>query len=251
MEKKNNAIAELNHKLIDINKGINEVKSSINMEGDVLEGQASILMEELQSVSRDLIDWKSIKKSRESLEHSLTDSQAHLDLAKEKLPEMEFIEAALSPKGIPLMIVDHYLPMIEARAQDILSSMSDGALKIKVVISDAGNRKGIELMAGTDQLRPAKSLSGGEQTRVSLAVRIAISQILAENSGCQFDCLIIDEPEYLDEKGIQQFVDAVISLQSRFSQIFVMSHVPQIRDVFPQSIMVTKQDNVSMAEVIA
>jgi exonuclease SbcC len=216
-----------------------------------LNGQISLLNDELQSVSKDYMDWKSLKKSREAIERSLADAKAHLELSKEKLPEMEFIEAALSPKGIPLMIVDHYLPMIEARAQDILSSMSDGLLKIKVVISDAGNRKGIELLAGTDQMRPAKSLSGGEQTRVSLAIRIAISQILAENSGCQFDCLIIDEPEYLDEKGIQQFVDAVISLQSRFPQIFVMSHVPQIRDVFPQSILVTKQDNISVAEVMA
>jgi len=249
--KKAELIQELNNKLAQANMGINTIRSAISMEGDVLESQISILSHEHKSVSQDYMDWKSIRKSREALEKSLLDAQGHLELSKERLPEMEFIESALSPKGVPLMIVDHYLPMIEARAQDILSSMSDGALKIKIVISDSGNRKGIELMAGTNQLRPARSLSGGEQTRVALAIRVAISQILAENSGCQFDCLFVDEVEYLDEKGVQQFMDSVISLQSRFSQIFVMSHVPAIRDAFPQSIMVTKQDNISVAEVIA
>ena len=128
--------------------------------------------------------------------------------------------------------------------------MSDGRLNVNVEVTEAGTKKGIEVRAGTDVLRPIESLSGGEGTRVSLALRIALSQVLQEISGCKFQVLIVDEPEFLDTAGISQFVATINSLRGSYPQLFVVSHIDGIKNSFPHVITVTKNDEgISNAEV--
>lgn len=198
------------------------------------------------TITDELSTWVSHKKARTTLEASLSDIEGLLQTSKEKLPETEFVVQALSPSGIPLLLVDHYLPLIESKAREILSEMSDGQLNISLQILDG---KKVELLAGEGQLRPIRSLSGGEQTKASLALRLALSQTLFDMTGCKFDCMVIDEPEYLDAHGVSQFISAVSRLRSIFPQIFVISHIPEIKSAFPQTIEITKRNGVSTAKL--
>ena len=238
----------------NIEKALDELKGlRANVSADLM-----TVDEELNAVrrlqadnSQKLVEWSSMERSRQTLEESLGSAEHDLKSYQEKLPETRFIAEALSPAGIPLMIIDHYLPVIERQAQELLHTMSDGQLNIKLEIAETGTKKGIELLAGTSHLRPIKALSGGEQTRVSLALRVALGQVLQDMSNSRFDCLLIDEPEYLDEAGVTQFIQAVATLKDRYSQIFVMSHLPQIKSAFPHAIYVEKDNNVSFATVQA
>lgn len=248
---RDNMLGELTADLEKTIMHLDQLKSRASAELIVVSKE----IEDVQKIQIDnsskLTEWTSLRQLREKLELSLEDSKNNLKLFRNKLPETQFISEALSPAGIPLMVVDHYLPAMETRAQNLLHAMSDGQLNLKLEIVESGTKKGIELQAGGTHLRPIKALSGGEQTRVSLALRVSLSQILSEMSGTRFDCLLIDEPEYLDEAGIFQFIQAVVSLRSQYQQIFVMSHHNQIKSAFSQHIIVEKTGNISKAEVHA
>jgi exonuclease SbcC len=238
--------ANLNRLMIDSEL----LKTQLNTEIDVIEKELEILKKSQSEYSSRLIEMSSARKTRESLENSIQDIEQNLKLYREKLPETEFVISALSPGGIPLMITDHYLPQIISRAQELAFMMSDGQLHLKMEIIETGNKKGIEIYAGTDALRPIQSLSGGEGTRVSLAIRVALSQILGEISNCKFDILIVDEPDFLDDQGIGQFIAAINTLKNQYRQLIVMSHVGRLKDAFTTSIVVTKGGNGSEATIV-
>ena len=242
---------ELNAQLAGLLKSLEECRGRMAATLGTLESDINAVQNQQMERSDQLIGWTSMQASREMLRKSLEDAEHNLKLYRDKLPEMEFVVAALSPSGIPLMITDYYLPVIESRARELLQMMSDGQITLKLEVVDAGTKKGVEILAGSSHLRPIKSLSGGESTRVSLALRIALSQILAEIANCRFNSLIVDEPEFLDEVGVSQFIQAINSLRSQYPQIFVMSHLSQIKSAFPQYISVEKTDNISTAKVFA
>jgi len=249
-EQKEEVVGELRKELNASTQTLKVVGARLNTEVNVLEGKIFALTKDRNALSSKLIGFASTKQNRESLENSLKDAQNNLVLFKHKLPETEFVASALSPTGIPLMITDYYMPLIAQRTQELLHMMSDGQLNVKVEVTESGTKRGIELSAGTDTLRPIESLSGGEGTRVSLALRVALSQILQEMSGCHFNCLIVDEPEFLDPVGVSQFVATVNTLRDQYQQIFVMSHIETIKNSFPSAIMVAKKNEVSEAKVI-
>jgi exonuclease SbcC len=231
-----------------VNEEIDSLSQQVNVELGRLEEELRQAQDVANSLSGQLTDLLSTKKTRELLEHQITDATANYNTAKNKMAELEFVADALSPQGIPLMIIDHYLPIIESKASELLQRMSDGQLEMKILVMDG---KKVELLAGAEgALRNVRGLSGGEQTRVGLAIRLALSQVLFEMTGCRFDCLIVDEPEYLDESGVAQFIEMVSSLHEVFPQIFVISHLPQIKSGFPQYIAVEKIEGVSTAELI-
>ena len=247
--KKTSAYNELKDQLAIALRKIEGMRSELSSEVVVLDGQIADLTSQQSGLANTLIGLTSSKQNRTSLENALKDEETNIKAFKAKLPETTFVVGALSPTGIPLMITDHYLPVVAAKAQELLHSMSDGQLNMRMDIVESGAKRGIELFVGTDTLRPIKSLSGGESTRVSLAIRIALSQVLQEISGCRFDLLFVDEPPYLDANGVSYFISTINTLREQYPQIFVMSHVDRIKDAFPNSIRVGKENDVSKGEI--
>jgi DNA repair exonuclease SbcCD ATPase subunit len=238
--------SEIEGQLAHLTQQITGLQAGISADLDLTEQELEEVKKKHANATGKLSEWSGMKQAREALDRSLTDATNNLQLAKDKLPEIDFSTTALSPNGIPLMLANHYLPLIEVKAQEILHQMSDGQLHIQLQVADG---KKVELLAGpSHQMRAVRSLSGGEQTRVSLALRLALSQVLFDMTGCKFDCLFIDEPEYLDETGIAQFIGAISNLRPLFPQMFVISHIPTLKGAFNQYVEVRKSGNMSMAE---
>jgi exonuclease SbcC len=99
-------------------------------------------------------------------------------------------------------------------------------------------------------MRLVSTLSGGEKTRVALAIRLAISRMLMETAGTSYNFLILDEPPYLDSEGIDQLIQTISQLQDQFGQVLVVSHHPSLRQAFARTITVEKVDGVSRARVL-
>lgn len=241
--------AKIQQELDTLTKESSDIQAGLSAEVVVLNGRLNELKVERQTHSDAKLKWSTENRTRDNLTMMIKDTADQLAVKKAAHDETEFVYNALSPTGIRLMIVDHYLPQIELRAQNLLHRMSDGRLEFKMSVVEEGKRKGIELLAGSGTLRPVRALSGGEQTRVSLAVRLALSQILSEMAGCKFDMLLLDEPEFLDEEGISQLIESVGRLKELFPQIFVMSHHPSLRQAFPNMITVEKHAGISTAKV--
>jgi DNA repair exonuclease SbcCD ATPase subunit len=249
-EKRVKVLQELSNDLTDLSQRVDTTRAKLNAEVEALANQIEAIKVQRVPFSKQLESWSHLKLNRKSTEENRDLQIQYLDMSKAQESEVEFVAEALAPAGIPLMIIDSYLPLIEARARELLAKMSNGALDLKMAVVEAGTKKGIDLFAGVGVLRPIRALSGGEQTRVALAVRLALSQMLTETSGSSFDVLILDEMEYLDSDGIDQMIQTIDRLQDQFSQIFVISHYPALRQAFARTISVEKVDGSSQVKVL-
>ncbi len=78
---------------------------------------------------------------------------------------------------------------------------------------------------------PKPVISGGEEDLANLVLRLAISQMIAERAGQAFSLLILDEVfGSLDELRRHNVVDLLRSLNDRFEQVVLITHIESVRD---------------------
>jgi exonuclease SbcC len=73
---------------------------------------------------------------------------------------------------------------------------------------------------------PQSVISGGEEDVTNLAIRLAISQMIAERAGQPLSMLLLDEIfGSLDDSRRNAVIDLLRSLADRFSQVILVTHV--------------------------
>ncbi len=78
---------------------------------------------------------------------------------------------------------------------------------------------------------PRPVISGGEEDVANLALRLAISQMVAERAGQPLSLLVLDEIfGSLDEHRRQQVVALLRRLADRFPQVVLITHIESVRD---------------------
>ncbi len=83
-------------------------------------------------------------------------------------------------------------------------------------------------------------ISGGEEDVVNLALRLAISQMIADRAGQPLSLLVLDEIfGGLDEERRQAVMDLLRAVADRFPQVILISHVEGMRDAFDRVVRVT------------
>jgi exonuclease SbcC len=86
---------------------------------------------------------------------------------------------------------------------------------------------------------PKAVISGGEEDVANLALRLAISQMIAERAGQPLSLLILDEIfGSLDEDRRLAVVDLLRSLADRFPQVILITHVDSVREGFDRVVRV-------------
>jgi exonuclease SbcC len=100
--------------------------------------------------------------------------------------------------------------------------------------------------------RPYALYSGGEAFRVNFAVRVALSKLLARRAGANIDMLVIDEGfGTQDARGRDGLIEALHSVEQDFQTILVITHIGEIRELFPTRIDVVKTERGSKIAVNA
>ncbi len=147
------------------------------------------------------------------------------------------------PDGTLLLAV----PEIEDRANTLLECLTDGKMHVRLeTLKDkktGGTKETLDIKITDEQgvARPYETFSGGEGFRVNFALRIALAQLLAERSGVRVRTLVIDEGfGTQDQQGIQNLVEAIQAIQDDFDKILVITHLPELKEVFPVRIEVEK-----------
>jgi exonuclease SbcC len=93
--------------------------------------------------------------------------------------------------------------------------------------------------------------SGGEAFKVNFAIRVALSRLLARRSGARLESLIIDEGfGSQDDLSRERLVQAIRSIQCEFAKILVITHFPDVREMFPTQIQVSKIGGQSTFQLI-
>ncbi|HTE86863.1 MAG TPA: SbcC/MukB-like Walker B domain-containing protein, partial [Dehalococcoidia bacterium] len=94
--------------------------------------------------------------------------------------------------------------------------------------------------------------SGGEAFRINLALRIALSKLLARRAGAPLPTLVIDEGfGSQDAAALERLIEAINVIQSDFQCLLVITHLAELRDQFPVQIVVSKTADGAFATVNA
>lgn len=170
----------------------------------------------------------------ESDKEKLNENLERIQRFRDEITTLE--ELADVFNNIPENILRRLRPFIEKEGTDIINSLSDNELTALNIEEDTLN-----VAATTNgELRPIHYFSGGQKTRINMALRVAISRILSrmpqteEHTFATMQTLFIDEGDFgnLDESGIREAVNVIRNLTKEFNRVILISHVDTIREIF-------------------
>ncbi|WP_460401709.1 SbcC/MukB-like Walker B domain-containing protein, partial [Actinophytocola sediminis] len=150
------------------------------------------------------------------------------------------------------------LEEVAVAASARLRRMSDD--RFSFVHSDAagprGRRGGLGLDVLDDysgQVRPAKTLSGGETFLASLALALGLADVVAaETGGALLDTLFVDEGfGMLDANTLDEVMNTLDELRAGGRVVGLVSHVEELRQRIPTRLRVRKSRTGSSVELIA
>ncbi|HLZ71007.1 MAG TPA: SMC family ATPase [Dehalococcoidia bacterium] len=185
-----------------------------------------------------------------------TGAQAELAAARGKEQIYEDLAVAFGRRGVQALIIDSVLPEIEGEANRLLARMTNGRMSVALSTQRATQKGTVaETLDVTisDELgtRAYELFSGGEAFRINLALRIALSKLLAHRAGAQIPTLIVDEGfGTQDAAGRERLIEAMSAVSSDFECMIVITHIDELKDQFEQQIHVEKTPEGSIARVM-
>lgn len=217
---------------------------------DELEQKQAVIRQDLGAIQAQLerCTAREIEKRQKSTQLQTTAMEEEIYL---------MLTEAFGKKGIQAMLIENALPEVEEEANRLLARMTDNRMHVRLETQRPGKTKGVEPAETLDinisdeiGTRRYEMYSGGEAFRIDFALRIALSMVLSRRAGSPLPILIIDEGfGSQDTAGRERLVEAIISVQDDFDMILVISHIDELKDVFPSRIEVTKTAQGSIIEV--
>jgi len=254
---------------------LGQVNFKIKNSTDIL---SSIKNEDFQSLR---VKLKNLKKRQNDLKTMISDQdketgrlserqsvlmqrESKMKLDKQKILK-KMKRAALFDKlgkmfgkgGIQTILLDFVIEDLEDTANGILSSICNEPSVIVLETQRVGS-DGVSVIETLDlkvrkdgHLQNFKSLSGGEKFRISLALRVALSDISSRYGGSSLEFLLLDEVNSpLDRYGVETlFVNVIKSLEDRY-KILVITHDESLKEKFDNVINITKVNGDSELEFI-
>jgi exonuclease SbcC len=214
-----------------------------------VERQRSELQEQVGAAQQRVDDCLRLQDQREDL------LRERKRTAEEKMIYEELM-LAFGKRGIQAMIIETVVPELQDEANAILDKMACNSMHVEfrtqrqtkrgegvietldIVISDEVGR------------RPYELYSGGEAYRVNFAIRVALSKLLARRAGARLQTLVIDEGfGTQDARGLDGLIEAIHAIEQDFQMILVITHIAELKDVFPTRIDVVRTSNGSQVHL--
>lgn len=217
----------------------------------LLQEQEGRLRFEVGAARQKVLVLEDLKKRRLALESERSSLAYQVSLHRQ-------LERAFGKDGVPALLIEQALPEIEARANDILDRLSQGGMSVRFATQSAYKDKRRQDLRETLDIRISDSagtrdyelFSGGEAFRVDFAIRLALSEILAQRAGARLQTLFIDEGfGSQDAQGRQRLIEAINLVRDEFAKILVITHIEELKEHFPTRIEVEKAPQGSIVRV--
>jgi len=184
------------------------------------------------------------------------DIEARLQELQRQADVYKFLAGAFNKAGIPSEIIKAAVPELEAEANKFLSEMTEGRMSL-ALLTQRDNRSGtttetLDILI-SDELgtRAYEMYSGGEAFKVNLALRLALSKMVARRAGAPTSCLFIDEGfGTQDQNGLTKVIEALHSVEDKFNLVLVITHLDELKEEFGTQIRVTKDGTGSKVAVL-
>lgn len=244
-------------KMVDIKRKIasNEdiLNSLKNDDFQVLHDDLKSSKARLEEVSNEIlqagIKVGSLREKTESLSAKnieLDDLKKSFDSKNEQLAIFDKMVKMFGKSGIQALLLEAVIEDLQKTANRILSSISDQfsiSLETQRVGSDGiSTVETLDLNVKKDgSLCGFSSLSGGEQFRIALSLRIALSEIATQHGGSALEFLLLDEINSpLDKSGVETlFVNIIKQLENKY-KILVITHDDSLKERFENVLDVSK-----------
>lgn len=254
---------QLKQEINDYDSTLEKLSQQINDLKQALEGRYQV---DLEAMEQEL---NSLKERLENIRKKNSEAENYLKLIKNYITKIKETVHDLDNKekrvGVIADLHDmirgnnnnkisferyvqiEFLEQIIAAANERLYRITDG--QFHLIRSDRqesrGKQSGLSLDvydAYTGQNRDVKTLSGGEKFNASLSMALGMSDIIQSyQGGITINTMFIDEGfGSLDEESLHKVIDTLIDLQKSGRTIGVISHVQEMKKVFPAILEVSK-----------
>jgi exonuclease SbcC len=188
---------------------------------------------------------------KESLGQELISESARLIAVQDEQSVYQELSAAFGRQGVQAMLIETVVPRLENKTNDLLGRLTDNQMNIRLETqreraSGQGEpRETLEILVDDrGQSRSYEMLSGGEAFRVNLALRIALSKVLAQRIGAPLPTLFIDEGfGTQDTVGRERILDVINTIGDDFEKVLVITHFDDLKDGFTVRINVQKDES--------
>ena len=202
---------------LEFNDGINDKIEVLEITYEKTKSSYEIVVNGVRSIESQILINETNKKN---LDNEIKD----LVKAEQKISDYEIYLKLVSRDGIPQLIINDALPIIENEVNTVLDHMMAG-FQLGILSED----KNINLyIRYDDQEWPLNLSSGMEKFVSSLALRVGLINVSNLPSP---NFLVIDEGfGTLDSENLSNMEGAFDYLKTRFDSVFIISHLDTIKD---------------------
>ena len=196
---------------------------SAKLELEKKEGEKKLIISKIKTLHEKMDELKEFKKR-------ITDEKRNVQNLKMLSDVMSSFRSHL---------ISRIRPALSLYASDFFSRLTDGKYQeieidenYNLMVYDGGNPYAIE------------RFSGGEEDLANLCLRLAISEVITERAGGLFNFIILDEIfGSQDMIRRQNIMKALNSLSSKFRQIFLITHIEDIKNYMENIILVSENES--------
>jgi len=192
-------------------------------------------------------DRKLISQKIENLKEKISELQEYsMRIKQEKILTSNLGMLSDIMSNFRTYLISRIRPTLGSYSSDFFERLTNGKYReleldenYNLLVYDNGNAYGIE------------RFSGGEEDLANLCLRLAISEVITERAGGVFNFIILDE--IFGSQDIfrrQNIMKALNSLSSKFRQIFLITHIDDVKNDMENIIFVSeKEDGTSSVKI--
>jgi len=184
------------------------------------------------------------------IDSEIAKRKVELEEKRTTLAHYEFWIRGFGLQGLPSLVLDEVMPYLNERTNYYLCVLSDGDITIGYrTLKDlkSSDKRVDEItpfvtIEGVPGVRP----SGGQRRKIDIATELALRDVAEarESGGNSF--LGIDELlDGVDAEGRSRVLQLLEQLRKEVSTIIVITQEPQLSEVFPRALVVTKSGQAS------
>ena len=228
--------AGINSILLQIRLKKTELKSLID-KYESFDTQKKIGLENIQRAETYLAE----------VDKSIADNNAQLIELTEKKRYLLEIKKIFSPTGIKAYIFNGIIAQLNQSIDQHLNRLTNGEIYFKIVL-DEQKGKYIDTLECQGKPRSVASLSGGEHRKLSLAVDLALSDVICSRVNYVPNILFLDEAFNGLDASSKEIIMEVLTEMSKNKNIFVIDHSSEFKSQFTQVVKLIKQGGITMRE---
>ena len=232
-------------------KSISLIETSIKSKNSYIKELETSIEKILKEEFPGAVLEKDTEKETKKVQQAISECEKDMQKTQEAILYYEFWSLGFSSRGIKSYIFDSILPEFTDKANKYIQALTDSDVVIQFDTQKEKKSGGfIEkftiMISDSQGERAFSAWSGGEKKRITIAVDLALADMLLVRSTGMWDFVVFDECfDGLDEEGKDMMMYLLYDLINERKRVYVISHDPTIRSLVNNRILVKKKDGES------